>query len=732
MSSIVKKHIATGITWIAIEEADLKICCGCPADTVKHLKKAGVLDPIMVKDQECEDGPNAILLSDMFIQNGQIANLSEFPILQMLYMQGINLPNHPNYKKSKPVLIGHESQISAQLNYVALGNHGLSSVDEIMEAGMSYESAKKIYTTKLHYSGGKIMEIEDTIDSCILQDEKVEIKNNVFIQRTGSNIFNISYKDEQVSVDLNIDSDERYAAPYQLPFREVIPDFFSVTHTGEGNGWDENRPCMASVIHHQDKIYLIDAGPNILNNLSYIGIGLSEIAGIFLSHMHDDHFAGITELLNVERKLNLYATKLVRKTAEKKLKALTNSELDLVNVAFNCIDLEFDKWNDIDGLEIQPIYSPHTVETSIFKFRVFDGFEYKIYAHLSDTINFDEYNVIIESSPEIFSRKDLLYVRNSYLEKVNLKKIDVGGGLIHGHLSDYETDESDVLVMSHTTSPLKSDGKKLVNVNFGDMHSLIQKDEFDLLHIKSLKFVKQYFNTLDDVELQLLTEQKIKRFVPGELIVSENDGQNKLLLVLSGLVNFVDESGIHRKIDAGNFIGFSKRYFRYNLPHEYTAWSYVHCQEYDESFISKFIREFSLVGEINERFSFTKVLRESWLVQDSISNSVYNRIAKYCEKIEVEDLGIAKDKLEDNLFVITKGNVKIQFLNGRMLTISEHDHFGGTGLMKKYRRKQNYIIDEKVDLLVIPVDRIEKVPKVLWMLIELEEKRYQSCIFKTK
>jgi hemerythrin len=348
MSLIIKKHIATGITWIAIEEADLYICCGCPADTIKHLKNAGVVNSILVDGKVCEDGPNAILLSDMFIQNGQIANLSEFPILQMLYMQGINLPNHPNYMKSRPILIGHENQIKAQLNYVALGNHGLSSIEEIMEAGISYENAKKIYTTKLHYSGGKILEMQDTIDSCILADDKVEIKNHVFIQRTGSNLFNISYKDETESVDLNLHPNEHFSAPYQLPFREVIPEVFSISHTGEGNGWDENRPCMASVIHHQGKIYLIDAGPNILNNLSYLGIGLSEIAGIFLSHIHDDHFAGITELLNVERRLNLYTTKLVRKTAEKKLKALTDSELDLINVAFNCIDLEFKIWNEVD------------------------------------------------------------------------------------------------------------------------------------------------------------------------------------------------------------------------------------------------------------------------------------------------------------------------------------------------------------------------------------------------
>lgn len=732
MSLIVKKHITSGITWIAIEEADLYICCGCPADTVKHLKKAEVINSVQLDGQVCEDGPNAILLSDTFIQNGQIANLAEFPILQMLYLQGMNLPNHPNYKKNKPILIGYEDQINAQLEYVSLGNHGLSSINEIKEAGISHENAEKIFATKLHYSGGEIKSINELVDSCDVGEEEVEIKNNVFIHRTGINQFTISYKKETISVDLNLRQNEHFLAPYELPFREVNPDVFSITHTGEGNGWDKDRPCMASVIHHQDKIYLVDAGPNILNNLSYLGIGLSEIDGIFLSHIHDDHFAGITELLNVERKLKLYTTKLVRRTAEKKLKALINSEIDLLHVAFNCIDLEFNKWNSINGMQVKPIYSPHTVETSIFNFRVFDGNEYRTYAHLSDTINFNEYKVIIDESPDIFSKEDISYVEESYLSKVNLKKIDVGGGFIHGHLSDYANDNSDLIVMAHTSTPLESDRKNLINVNFGDSHTLIRNENFNFLKTKSLRFLKHYFNTLDDEHIDLLVNQKIKRFEPKQVICSESDAQNKLMLILSGLVYYENDSGIHQMIDAGNFIGFSRRYFRYDLPTKYMSHSYVYCLELDELFINKFVRKFSLVDEFNERFNFIKILRESRLIHSSVSNAIYNRISKYADIVEIDESGISDDKLQNTIFVIINGIVKIRFTKGYNFNIKEHEHFGGAKLLNEYRRKQNYIFTGKVTALSFPIDRIEKVPKLLWRLIELEEMRYQLSIFEAK
>ena len=108
MSKIVKSKISTGVYWLEVPEAELFVLCGCPADSVKHLMKAGKISNIeeetdfskSISDQTQhthgtvtnETGPNAILLSDLSVQNGDIANLAEFPVLQMLYRQGMLLP----------------------------------------------------------------------------------------------------------------------------------------------------------------------------------------------------------------------------------------------------------------------------------------------------------------------------------------------------------------------------------------------------------------------------------------------------------------------------------------------------------------------------------------------------------------------------------------------------------------------------------------------------------------
>jgi hemerythrin len=36
---------------------------------------------------------------------------------------------------------------------------------------------------------------------------------------------------------------------------------------------------------------------------------------------------------------------------------------------FDVHDLDFDVWNNVDGLEVKPVLSPHPVETNILFFR---------------------------------------------------------------------------------------------------------------------------------------------------------------------------------------------------------------------------------------------------------------------------------------------------------------------------------------------------------------------------
>ncbi|MCG6538121.1 MAG: hypothetical protein L7F78_26260, partial [Syntrophales bacterium LBB04] len=60
-----KLKVSTGIYWVEIPEAKLYILCGCPADSVKHLMKKGLIISEEKNGVGFETGPNAILLSEV-------------------------------------------------------------------------------------------------------------------------------------------------------------------------------------------------------------------------------------------------------------------------------------------------------------------------------------------------------------------------------------------------------------------------------------------------------------------------------------------------------------------------------------------------------------------------------------------------------------------------------------------------------------------------------------------
>ncbi len=723
MSKIIKRNIAPGIVWVEVKDADLAMCCGCPADTAKHLIKAGMIKSISTDENYLETGPNVLLLSDTLIQNGKLANLSEFVILQMLYLQGIIIPGHPNYNKFTPIVVGYEEQVNSQLNYVNIGNHGLGSIEEIMEAGFDLEKARKVVTTKLHYSAGVFRSMEEMVESRFLEDNPIEIKNQVFISRSGVNKFDLNYKNEWVEIDLGMEMHQQYQVPYNLPFKKIEPSFFSVTHCGEGNGWDVLRPCMSGVLHFNGKNFLIDAGPNVLENLHKLGISLSEIDGIFLTHVHDDHFAGITDLLNVECRLNLYCTNLIKKTAENKLRALFHSSLNLLEIAFNYHELEFDVWNDLDGLGVLPTYSPHTVETSVFRFRVqYQGLE-KTYLHLADTINFREFDMIMKEAPDVFAEADRNYVRDSYLATVNLKKLDVGGGPIHGHLSDYADDQSDAFVMAHTSREIKGLDARFSNAGFGQTDHLIKTENFDYLKMRAIRFLSHYESYFSKQDIAKLGRLPYQHYVPGEqFIYDKNRG---ISLILSGIFGFENDLGIEQKIDAGNFIGHSRQFLSH-LTNErsYTALSHACCLTIPEPVMSEIFSKNQLGPKFKEGLKLLDILLDAYLIYFSLSGSVLFDLVAEARDAYIPDDGFTDEHLAENLYILTEGSVNVKYENKFSVEIFRHQHFGGLNLLRQYRRPQRFVFNSKVKAIAIPVEKIHNIPALLWRLIELEEMRY--------
>ncbi|GAB4475519.1 MAG: hypothetical protein OHK0057_23330 [Thermoflexibacter sp.] len=750
MSKIKKIKVINGVYWVEIKEAELYILCGCPADTVKHLKKRGLIEEVEKEGVVYETGPNVILLSDVLMQNSSFSNLTEFPVLQMLYLQGMIIPNHPNNTGMKPMLIGTEEQVKAQMEYIYRGNYGLVSIDEMIEAGATWAEAQEMMKVKLKFAFGKITPSNELIDSRIVKNTNVEIRNGVFIRRISFNKYEISYQEEKIQVDLNLGAGELYDPPYQLGYHFIKREYFAVIHSGEGDGWDLHRPCMASVIVFQGKIYIIDAGPNILASLNYLGISVNEIEGIFHTHAHDDHFAGLTTLIRTDRRFKYYATSLVRTAVTKKLCALMSMQEESFSSFFDIHDLPFDEWTDVDGLEVKPVYSPHPVETNIFFFRAnwIDG--YKVYAHLADVTSDEVLRKMITTNPKEngITEEQFEQIKAKYMYPAHLKKIDVGGGMIHGNAEDFREDKSHKIVLAHTSKPLTLSQREIGSSSAFGMVDVLIPTNHDYLITFAHNHLKNYFPNASEHELNYLLNHPIISYNAGSLLLKKGQESKYVYLLITGSVEFLHaKTGKHDVLPAGSFIGFYAGYLGLHSPETYWASCNIHVLQIPSSSYKEFVSRNNLYSELKRMEENILFLQSTWLFGDVVSFPNLAQVAKKMQKIQLSHnyqiplfqsekylnnpFSANGNADEDMLHIIADGEVAIKHIDNEIGRLEKADFFGGDRTILGHHRKFDLknvkaILPKDTCLFAITATVMKDIPIVHWKLLETYNKRIRA------
>ena len=724
-----KIKIATGVYWVEIPEAGLFILCGCPADSVKHLMKRGLIRTEEKSGVPCETGPNAILLSDVSIQGERFCNMAEFPVLQMLYRQGMIIPNHPNNTGIKPLLIGVEDQVKSQAEYIYRGNYGLISEDEMIQTGMTEDIARDIMRMKRRFAFEKIRKTDELIETRIIAEEPVELRNGAYICRKGKNFFEFIYEEESIMINMNLVGSEEYDAPYYLGYHDIRKEYFSLIHTGEGDGWDVNRPCMGSILTFQGKIYLIDAGPNIIHSLRALGISANDIEGIFHTHSHDDHFVGLPALFRSDHKIKYFTTPLVRTSIEKKLSTLLSMRKNILSRYFEVKDLTLYKWNNIDGLEVMPALSPHPVETNILFFRTLWEDGYKTYAHLADITSFDVLSKMItdDATKSGISKKYFEEVKKIYLTPVDIKKIDIGGGHIHGMADDFTGDKSGKIILSHTSLTLTDKQKEMgTSASFGTSDVLIPSDQ-DFAKASAFQYLQSYFPTVPRHELRMLLNRPVVSFNPGAFLLRRGDLNREMFFILSGILEYiVADAGIFNRLSTGSVVGEISGLTNAKVQGTYRAFSFVKALKIPCNLYIQFLKKNQIYENMKQIIEVRQFLQRTWLFGEMISCPVKNRIAR-CMKSVIYARGKQLPTLgSKDLFLVKDGQIKI--FNGSLFVETQESggFFGEENILFKAQNLFSAITSKKSTIFHIPKEEVKNIPIVEWKLLETFERRIRT------
>jgi hemerythrin len=726
MTAIRKIAVSTGIYWVEIADADVRLLCGCPVDAVKHLVKKGFIAGVERDGIEFETGPNAILLSDLTIQSGRVCNYAEFPVLQMLYMQGLIVPGHPNNRGVLPMLIGSRRQVDAQMAYIFRGNYGLESEAELLEAGASPALALELMRMKRAFAFGRIRPTEELLDPVYLESDAKAIGGGVSVSRSGLNLFRVDYQGEHVDIDLTLAPGQSYECSYRLESHLLRRDYFSVVHSGDGDGWDINRPAMSSIVLYQGRVYLIDAGPNIQASLDALGIGVNEIEGVFQTHCHDDHFAGLTQLMCCDRRIPYFAVPMVRATVAKKLAAmLGGAELEFRDF-FEVRDLLLDEWNEIDGLEVKPILSPHPVETTCFQFRVFWENGYRTYAHLADIASLEVLQGMLsaDAAPEGISAERLAKTQRDYAEPANVKKIDIGGGLIHGAAADFHGDASDRLVLAHTHRLLTEQERAIGSgAPFGTVDVLIE-GVTDQRRRNAFDYLRAYFPTVHMHWIRHLMNNEIVTVNPEALLIKEGQAASDAFLILSGSAEMLSAKANRGYVlFGGSMLGEMSALLGTSAEDAYRAISFVQALRVPRDIYRDFVIRNSLYRDILLSRQESDFLRSSSLFAEGVSGLTLNRLLQAAQ-VRAFEAGSECEPPETMLLLIHSGSALLEKPDGSAELLAAGSHVGLGPLGGTAHRGSRIRFRERTETYALPLELVGSLPIVRWKLIETYRRRY--------
>ncbi|HCY83941.1 MAG TPA: cyclic nucleotide-binding protein [Desulfobacteraceae bacterium] len=624
------------------------------------------------------------------------------------------------------MLIGLPDQVRAQEQYIYRGNYGLVSEEEIRQTGVCDEDAAEMMRLKLRFAFGNIRDTSELVDVRAVGKGPIPLKNGVTLKRLGLNVYKISHGENSLVVNMNLGPEETYEAPFLLGAYHIRKQYFSVIHIGEGDGWDINRGCMSSVITFQGRIFLIDAPPNIQHILTALGFSINEVEGIFHTHAHDDHFAGLTTLIRSGRRIKYFATPLVRASVVKKLSALMSIDEDRFADFFHIVDLLEDEWNHIDGLEVKPVFSPHPVETTIMFFRTFWEDRYRTYAHLADIISFQLLEKMTTTPPDETRISTALYkrTREQYLTPADIKKLDNGGGMIHGMAEDFANDTSAKILLSHSALPLSAAHRDIgSNAVFGTEDILIQTEQ-DYNRRSAYEFLTTYFPEAPKHQIMMLVNAPIDTYNSGSILIRREEKNKDVFLILSGVLEYID---IHTDTimiqSVGSLIGEYFCVMEQPSKGTFRSASYVDALRIPGETFKRFAYNNRLDEKIKTIYANHQFLRNTWLFGDMISYPMLTLVADAMTQQTCDAGATFQFGNTPELIVLESGNLRVPLGQTAIDLTTPGDFIGEGSIIKPTGNTYEALAVQPSVLKRIPGDVLKNIPIIQWKLLSMHDAR---------
>ena len=382
------------------------------------------------------------------------------------------------------------------------------------------------------------------------------------------------------------------------------------------------------------------------------------------------------------------------------------------------------------GLEVRPVLSPHPVETTVFDFRVLWEGGSRTYTHLADIASFAVLDAMTRADDMALglSPERTAAIKAEYLKHVDLKKIDIGGGMIHGNAIDFAADTSERLLLAHTARELTDAERRIGSgAPFGTLDVMIPGEQNFLLRDAS-EFLKSYFPTVPVERLHMLLNNRIVTFNPETIITPAGKKPPEIYLLLAGKVEMLTQDPRNSHfLFSGSLLAEPAAIYDQPSDETYRSVGFVKALRLPSDLYRNFIERFYSSADLLAVRKVEERLRRTFLFSDAVTNPILFSLAKNCRITELH----AGEKFPDDpehLHLVGKGRLSMGDKEGAPV-LGMGEFWGSDVLFQSMSPKVHEqqagpehlmpaIALDSCELYSVPLRLVSRIPVVRWKLFE--------------
>jgi len=380
---------------------------------------------------------------------------------------------------------------------------------------------------------------------------------------------------------------------------------------------------------------------------------------------------------------------------------------------------------------VKPVFSPHPVETTVMFFRTLDRNGYRTYAHFADIASLGLLRKMITADPDAPGLSKGLYdeVCINYLEAVDLKKLDIGGGMIHGDAEDFAHDRSGKILLAHTALPLTSRQKEIGSgAPFGMVDVLIPAHQ-DYVRSYAYHYLNSYFPTVPGSKLRVLLNCPVVKVNPETLILKAGRKAECVHLILTGQVEVIrTKSGVLSTLTTGGLLGeFTALTDKPSLE-TYRAANFVQALRIPLDLYAMFVKNNGLFEEMVRLQDIRSFLYTSRLFGDGLTCTRQNAISEVISTHEEACGQTLKPCTDARLCLVKSGKVDL-LVGARVIeSLGPGDFFNESTVLFDTPCLFKAQVSKDSTIYTIPGEVLSDIPIVRWKLLELYERRLSKTV----